>query len=77
MPERARPYNNRNERYRKKLLDDPVLIVIPASMMESRIGMLAFLMPATKGGAPTPAPPFVMTGFSKGQIMPIASTPPI
>ena len=74
LPERARAYSEREERKRKEFPDDQALMMMPALMMESRAGMPAFLIPATKGDAPAPAPPVVMRGSLEGQMTPMART---
>lgn len=76
FPERASEYSDREDRKRKELPDDQALMMIPALMILSRTGIPAFLMPATKGDEPAPAPPDVMLGSFERQMTPMASTLP-
>ena len=59
LPARAREYKLRPERYKNEFPDDQALRMIPPLIIESKIGMPAFLMPTTNAEDPAPTPPLV------------------
>lgn len=77
LPVRANEYSDLDDKYRNELPDDHAEIMMPALMIEGRIGIPALYIPMTKADDPAPAPPSVRRGSVYGQRMPMAKTQPI